>query len=157
MKNKKIKNVLITTLSTLQDKNTINYYFCGDQKKYICNGISSLEAGSKYILSTVPIDKIVVIGSDETHSINDNIEETVNLLALKPATASEISAMSPYGFYKQRIAAFCKIIQTSTFLPLIMSCKKEGIISKVSVKQRLKHSFWKHSKYTALTAKYLPI
>ena len=61
------KNVLMATLSTFLPNKTLNYYFYNDDKnteKCICTGITSFEAGSKYILSTVSIDKIVIIPSE---------------------------------------------------------------------------------------------
>ena len=103
--NNQRKNVLMTTLSTLHNKNTINYYYHKASAKKICSGISSLEAGSKYFLSTVPIDKIVVIGSPET--IDDSDEAvSADLLTLPLTSPEQFTKHSAFEFYKQRIASF---------------------------------------------------
>ena len=62
------RRVILTTMSTLPRSASMNEYVAKTKgKEMYCYGISQLEAGTKYYLSTVSqIDEIVVIGSDET-------------------------------------------------------------------------------------------
>ncbi len=58
------KRIILTTMSTLPFDPKKNFYRTTDQK--YCEGISQLEAGTKYYLSTVEdIKEIVAIGSDK--------------------------------------------------------------------------------------------
>ena len=103
------KNVLMTTLSTLNNRNILNYYYYFDkasEQRLVCNGISSLEAGSKFFLSTEKIDRIVVVGSKETVSGTSVPVNPIDLLRLPLLEAEELSTTSAYEFYIQRIAAF---------------------------------------------------
>lgn len=106
----KTKNVLMTTLSTLNNKNQISYYFYdnpNNEKKFICTGIGSIEAGSKYILCTETIDKIVVVGSDKTIVANDdlNSKELLNI-SLEEKELHNLTNLSSYEFYTKRITGF---------------------------------------------------
>lgn len=117
MLHEKKKNILVTTMSIFNKMNMrVNYYYYYSpdrEKRLLCDGISSLEAGSKYILSKYPIDEILVIGTKETISQGD-VFETEDL-------AKELQVLDhkwekhlgkdflAYDFYKYRIAAFlCK-------------------------------------------------
>lgn len=116
MLHEKKKNILVTTMSIFNKMNMrVNYYYysINDSRRLLCDGISSLEAGSKYILSKYPIDEILVIGTKETISQED-VFETEDL-------AKELQVLDhkwekhlgkdflAYDFYKYRIAAFlCK-------------------------------------------------
>lgn len=71
---KREKNILMTTMSKLNRMDTINYYYSDKTEGGIplfCDGISSVEDGSKYILSQYPIDEILVVGTSETFSTDD--------------------------------------------------------------------------------------
>lgn len=100
------KNVLVTTMSTLSRELKANWYYYLDGKdKLYCDGISALEAGTKYFLSKYRIDKIVVIGSKETGCRTEEgvldtekMKDFEELYAEKKYTACE--------FYRYRIAAF---------------------------------------------------
>lgn len=106
----KTKNVLMTTLSTLHNKTKISYYFYNNQnneKKFICTGISSIEAGSKYILSTESIDKIVVVGSKQTIFATDDLKsKELSNISLEEKELHNLQNVSAYEFYTKRIAGF---------------------------------------------------
>ena len=73
---KREKNILMTTMSKLNRMDTINYYYSDKTEGGIplfCDGISSVEDGSKYILSQYPIDEILVVGTSETFSTDDGL------------------------------------------------------------------------------------
>lgn len=108
------KNVLLTTMSTFPpDKENPNYYYDANTSKY-CEGILQTEAGAKLILSSdETIDKIVVIGSDETYFdankglFPDDISE-INLLSYyRQHIDEDLTQLSPYAFFRNRIGEFC--------------------------------------------------
>ena len=66
MPENKCKHVLMTTMSTLAYKSVNYYYGKNENGKLFCDGISSLEPGTKYFLSKYRIDEIVVVGTKET-------------------------------------------------------------------------------------------
>lgn len=108
----KKKNILVTTMSIFNTHHMrVNYYYSPEREKaLLCDGISSLEAGSKYILSRHPIDEILVMGTKET-ICKEDIPETEDLVDelqklnndWKNKSGEEFSA---YRFYKYRIASF---------------------------------------------------
>lgn len=111
-KKEKVRNVLLTTMSTLNNR-ILNYYFVeGDTPQY-CSGISQIEPGAKYILSTQHIDELVVIGSPETYDsetagdkkrdiliVNDLSKEQEVMEDFDPQKASA------FAFFKYRISQF---------------------------------------------------
>ncbi len=132
------KNILMTTLSTLRDKNSLNYYYYGNSSRLIfCNGISSLEAGSKYILSTQTIDQIVVIGSKETFNSTDTLIVD-DILQLQPQDIDTIVSMSHYEFYKMRIASFLQNTFYSDELAAISSLPKTETSITIDRKEAIK-------------------
>ncbi len=101
------KNVLVTTMSVL-DKNNLRahcYYYSEGEDKLYCDGISSLEAGTKYFLAKYPIDEIVVIGTRDTGS-----EDSADLLDIEQLKQFEekygSKSYTAYEFYRFRIAVF---------------------------------------------------
>lgn len=115
----KAKNVLMTTLSTLNNNQRLNYYFCsspnpdGTTTSRLLSGVFTTEIGSKYLLSTVKIDKIVVIGSKETikkkprknSRVPRNLQK-VNLLKELPVQHSSNASGSAYMFYLEQLRSF---------------------------------------------------
>ena len=72
------KRIILTTMSILP-KNPIKNFYQSDNQKY-CEGISQLEAGTKYYLSTVEnIKEIVAIGSNEVIDREKDILSKVSL------------------------------------------------------------------------------
>jgi len=110
-------NVLLTTLSTLTATDKIFYYY-GNER--FCTGISSLEAGTKFILSQYPIDKIVVIGSSETINKKEAEDKKCTTVANLADEFNSLKALwktegkknlSAYTFYKLKIAEFLHLSQ----------------------------------------------
>lgn len=114
---KEKKNVLVTTMSVFNKNGMrVNYYYClqKGENKLFCEGISSLEAGSKYFLSKYPIDEILVIGTKETVREED-VLEVADITEEEELAKSEEKwsncfyqgdDISAYEFYKYRIAFF---------------------------------------------------
>ena len=67
------RKIFITTLSTLRSARNISYYYVknSDGTRLYCDGIGTNEAGAKYILSTQKLDKIIIVGSEETKTEQD--------------------------------------------------------------------------------------
>ncbi len=75
----KERNIILTTMSTINSVSK-NFYYGKDNNLY-CEGISQLEAGTKYYLGTQNIDEIIVIGSDKV--IDEKDEKDCRLVAGK--------------------------------------------------------------------------
>lgn len=120
---KKEKNILMTTMSKLNRIDTVHYYYSDKTENKLplfCDGISSVENGSKYILSQYPINEILVIGTSETFSESDSIyvEDLASCDFWKDiykewkedylyGTGSKNSnVISAYEFYKLRMAEY---------------------------------------------------
>lgn len=100
------KNILLTTLGNTFDHNRHNYYsYSGDGDIHYCEGISTAEAGSKYILSRVPIHKIIVLGPPSACK-DENIEREIMLRDLCIFGAALPEQYSEYMFYCYRIMQF---------------------------------------------------
>lgn len=157
------KNILMTTMSTLYNRQSLNYYYLenksvdsyqstSEPKFQFCSGISSLEVGSKYILSKYKIDEIVVVGSKETfNQCDDKHSDFLKCYTdaqIKEMDVEEINRMSPFAFYKYRIALFLKEKSreafkedekvASFFVGISERQKEIEEIAKKAVKERLK-------------------
>ncbi len=75
----KERNIILTTMSKINSVSK-NFYYGKDNNLY-CEGISQLEAGTKYYLGTQNIDEIIVIGSDKV--IDEKDEKDCRLVAGK--------------------------------------------------------------------------
>lgn len=110
------KNIILTTMSTLPWNLTTNYYYIKDAQKHTlyCDGIAQTEAGTKFFLSKLRIDHIVVIGSDKTYCSNEDSRDPVIDSFSTPDLVSEADMYSEnpneysYRYYKYRIAQFLK-------------------------------------------------
>ena len=108
----------MTTLSTLNGPERLNYYFCrtpnsdGACPSRLLSAKFTSEIGSKYLLSTIKLDKIVVIGSRETikgtyEKDSDSLPpefQKINLLNDLPSRNS--TADSAYTFYLKQLRSF---------------------------------------------------
>lgn len=107
------RNIILTTMSTLNRMSKNFYYGMIDNQKLYCEGISQLEAGTKYYLSRKEIDEIIVIGSDKVISDEDEkkskqvikkfegrnlVEERMNPQKDGDKSSIEISAYSLYTY-----------------------------------------------------------
>ena len=102
------KNVLLTTMSILTNKNRVNYYYYEDKNnKIFVDGIGALEPGTKYYLSREHIDEIVVIGTKETIMKGVGGDKTVYDDLLRERENQELSPnSSAFEHYKYRIVEF---------------------------------------------------
>ena len=74
--NKGEKNILLVSLENLDYGIQHNYYCSNDDgDPKFCDGIMRAEAATKYILSKVKIDEIVVIGSGATYDEGDDLRK----------------------------------------------------------------------------------
>lgn len=100
------RNILLTTLGNTFDHNRHYYYsYTGNGETKYCEGISTAEAGSKYILSRVPVDKIIVLGPLSACK-DENIEKEIMLRDLCIFGAALPERYSEYMFYCYRIMQF---------------------------------------------------
>lgn len=100
------RNILLTTLGNTFDYTRHNYFIYdedGDQK--YCEGISTAEAGAKYILSKVPIDKIIVLGPSSEFG-DENISREAALRDYCDYGAAVPEMYSEYKFFCYRIMQF---------------------------------------------------
>lgn len=103
----KTRNVLMTTMSILSNINVNYYYEVRDGKFVFCNGISSLEPGSKYFLSKYRIDEIVVVGTEETIKKDDIRKyEDVKSIYEEMKEMPINKEMMAYALYKMRISSY---------------------------------------------------
>lgn len=113
------KNILMTTLSTLKNTKSVHYYYSkGEDDKYalFCDGISTVENGSKYILSRYPIDEIIVVGSKETYAqtdaqyvenlMEDDLWQKLSQEWDKYYQCGDSGEISAFEFYKIRMVEF---------------------------------------------------
>ena len=100
------RNILLTTLGNTFDYSRHNYftYIEGGNQRY-CEGISTAEAGAKYILSKVAIDKIIVLGPSSEFR-DENTREEVALRDYCDYSAAVPEMYSEYKFFCYRIMQF---------------------------------------------------
>ncbi len=101
-----VRNVLVTTLSTLSRNERFFYYYAtiDGERKYF-TGVSTNEPGAKYLLATQPIDRIVMIGSDKTYKPGQNSDRRMNEVSTSRPSDCEMSALS---FLEYRLAQFVR-------------------------------------------------
>ncbi|MBQ0065262.1 MAG: TM1812 family CRISPR-associated protein [Firmicutes bacterium] len=102
----KERNIFITTLSNTFHHDFHHYYsFKKDGKYTYCDGISTAEAGAKYILSTVDIDKILVLGPPSAVK-DENVDFDIKLRDFCSMGAQLPSVYSEYKFFCYRIMQY---------------------------------------------------
>ena len=101
--NRREKNILLVSLENLDHGIQHNYYHSNDEgDPKFCDGIMSAEVTTKYILSKVKIDEIVVIGSGATYDEGDDLKK-ICLNESKEYLVSDINSLSKYSLYRYRI------------------------------------------------------
>lgn len=100
------RNILLTTLGNTFDYDRHSYFTYNDNGlvRY-CEGISNAEAGAKYILSKVSVDKIIVLGPSSAVQ-DENIEEEISLRDYCGFSAAMPEMYSEYKFFCYRIMQF---------------------------------------------------
>ncbi|MDO4466688.1 MAG: TM1812 family CRISPR-associated protein [Bacillota bacterium] len=102
----KERNILITTLGNTFNHDQHHYFSYEDNGSYkYCEGISTAEAGAKYVLSTVRIDKILVLGPPSAVG-DENANEDIKLRDLCSFGAELPSVYSEYKFFCYRIMQY---------------------------------------------------
>jgi len=96
-------NILLTSLDTLENNGTLRYYSVRNEFGFdYCEALQSMEASTKYILARFPIDKILVIGDEESADGGKS-------LRLKEGSAlysGDSGALSAFDLYRSRIAQY---------------------------------------------------
>ena len=101
------RNILLTTMSTIQARASINYYYDEKANVYF-SGVASVEPGAKYFLSreNLGIDRMIVLGSNQTYR-SDDVLSTDDLSAeYQSLRNSSPKEMSDFTFFKYRIGQF---------------------------------------------------
>ncbi len=103
---KKETNILLTSLSSQYDRKTHRYfYYTENGETHYCDGLSVAEAGAKYLLSRVPIDEIIVLGTGRTYDKGQEMKPLV-LNEWSDFDSQDTSSLSEYSFFQYRIAQF---------------------------------------------------
>ena len=101
--NRREKNILLVSLVNLDHGIQQNYYYSSDEgDPKFCDGIMSAEVTTKYILSKVKVDEIVVIGSGATYDEGDDLRK-ICLNESEEYLVSDINSLSEYSLYRYRI------------------------------------------------------
>ena len=97
---KKETNILLTSLSNQYDRKTHRYFYYTEKgETYYCDGLSVAEAGAKYLLSKVPIDEIIVLGSGRTYDKGQEMQPLV-LNEWSDFNSEDTSSLSEYSFFQ---------------------------------------------------------
>ncbi|MBQ6504673.1 MAG: hypothetical protein IJI57_12250 [Flexilinea sp.] len=98
------QNILLTTLGRLGNDRPLHYYSVKNKFGYnYCEALQSMEASSKYILASYPIDEILVIG-DEVNPGNEG--KSLRLKDAGDLYSSEPRSLSAFDLYRSRIAQY---------------------------------------------------
>ncbi len=129
------ETVILTTLSmSTSRKNYSYYYFEKDGKRLYCDGLLSVEAGTKYYMSQYGVDRIVVIASKETQEAQIG-QKTVSAdkRLLEGRSLARISsfkqASTDADLFFERISFFWNGFQTKDFGKEIDGIRKRELIS----------------------------
>lgn len=99
-------NLLLTSLSNQGDRKSHRYfYYETNGAVHYCDGLSVAEAGAKYILSSIDIDEIIVLGGGRTFDEGEENKRIV-LREWSDFTSKDTRDLSEYSFFQYRIAQF---------------------------------------------------
>ena len=100
------RNILLTTLDTLEPESTLRYYSAQNDFGYsYCEALQSTEAFTRYILSRFPMDEIIVIG-EEGSSDGGNEGKPVRFRDAGALYSADPRSLSAYDLYRLRIAQY---------------------------------------------------
>ncbi len=107
--------VMVTTLFSGDNTSNKSYYhsLLDSGKAVYCDALMPAEATCKFMLSTVPIDEIIVIGSATT----DTAEDDSRLVALKdsaPASTVNLDGLSRYDLLRYRLCEYMDDIRAES-------------------------------------------
>lgn len=100
------KNILVNGMSIFNNQLRLSHYYMENEagEHYRFNGVSQLEAGTKYLLNKLVeeneiLDKIIVLNTGDTIDRDKNMKshELLGDYLVEPCDCS------PFGFYKKRI------------------------------------------------------
>lgn len=98
------RNILLTSLDTLDDDRTLRYYAAQNEFGYgYCEALQSMEASTKYVLARFPIDSILVIGGEASSDGGDG-DKPIRLKEASAVNAMNEDSLSAFDLYKSRIA-----------------------------------------------------
>lgn len=124
----KERNILITTLGNTFNHNQHHYFSYKDNDDYkYCEGISLAEAGAKYVLSTVRIDKILVLGPPSAIK-DENADADIKLRDLCSFGSELPDVYSEYKFFCYRIMQYLNHVDiegTDIFMDIDPQDKKD--------------------------------
>lgn len=101
--NRREKNILLVSLENMDHGIQHNYYCSNDEgDPKFCDGVMRAEAATKYILSKVKVDEIVVIGSGATYDEGDDLRK-ICLTESEEYLVSDINCLSEYSLYRYRL------------------------------------------------------
>ncbi|MBR5108652.1 MAG: hypothetical protein IK099_00530 [Clostridia bacterium] len=100
------KNILLTSMDALENDRPLRYY--GVQKEFgfaYCEAMQSMEASTKYILASFPIDEILVIG-DEMPADSGDTGKPFRLKDAGALSSAKPGSLSAFDLYRFRIAEY---------------------------------------------------
>ena len=99
-------NILITSLSSQFDRKSHRYFYYEENGiiQY-CDGLSVAEAGTKYLLSRVPFEEIIVLGAGSTFNPGEEMKPLV-LKEWSNFKAEDTASLSEYSFFQYRISQY---------------------------------------------------
>lgn len=109
------RNILLTTISTMNNPGVNCYRTRVNDTLRICAGVAQQEPGSKYFMSQNRMDRIIAICSDEVIGDDNNSQDDAVIMdfhsdwdALKAKwdNNKDIADFSAVDFYKLRVGAF---------------------------------------------------
>ena len=134
------RNVILTTLSTSRARLKRAYYYRKENGIILfCDGISSVEPGAKYLLSSYDISDIIVVGSPETYHA-DNELTLRDLRSYMPAAGFPVSddrlkKMSDLEFFEYRLSCFLRQSEEITPEQLISDLMREEDMREEELKR----------------------
>ncbi len=138
------ETVILTTLSTLPGRKTYSYYYLEeDGKRAYCDGLLSVEAGTKYYLSSFPVDRIVVIASKETRTrITEDRELDTDARLYAGRSLARVTRSNPNAtdaeLFFDRISFFWNGIEKKDLTEEIDSVRKQELLNIVRAVLRAK-------------------
>lgn len=110
-----MKNILLVSLGNRESQLEYQYYYYEKEGTALyCDGLLLAEAGTKYVLSKVDLDEIVVIGSGATYDEGDERKK----IMLETGTdfySADPSSMSEYSFFRYRIAEYLQNVDVEEY------------------------------------------
>ena len=100
------RNILLTSLDTLDGDRTLRYYAAQNEFGYgYCEAVQSMEASTKYVLARFPIDSILVIGEEASSDGGDG-DKPIRLKDARTVNALDEESFTAFDLYKSRIAQY---------------------------------------------------